>query len=73
MIVNNCGLRHKIWEVNIVQRKTFRLDIIQDLFFDCGVAQIGLYMSSGGNTIYHNYFLTQTPVCSPEISYYTGS
>ena len=29
-------------------------------------------MSSGGNTIYHNYFLTQTPACSPEISYYTG-
>ncbi len=43
-----------------------------DSSFDCGVAQIGLYMSSGGNIIYHNYFLTQTPVCSPEISYYTG-
>ncbi len=43
-----------------------------DSSFDSGVAQIGLYMSSGGNTIYHNYFLTQTPVCSPEISYYTG-
>ena len=43
-----------------------------DSSFLCGQAQIGIYMSSGGNIAYKNTFGTQTPVCSPELSYYTG-
>lgn len=40
--------------------------------FDLGTAQIGLRLYSGGNIIFLNEFITQTPVLSCDVNYYTG-
>ena len=62
--------------INVFEFSSEQFSINQMAVFDssflCGQSQIGIYMSSGGNLAYHNLFGTQTPVCSPEVSYYTG-
>lgn len=41
--------------------------------FDLGTSQIGLSLYSGGDLIYMNEFVTQTPVISLDENYYTGT
>jgi hypothetical protein len=44
-----------------------------DSSFDNGISQYGLQMYSGGNLIYGNFFITQTPAFSPEYNFYEGT
>jgi hypothetical protein len=44
-----------------------------DSSFDNGISQYGLQMYSGGNLIYDNFFITQTPAFSPEYNFYEGT